>query len=50
MSKKKKRQSIEVPLPPLPPPRADQGVILRVLADVLRFVADRLSDLARPRE
>lgn len=50
MSKKKKRHPIEMPLPPLPPPRAQQGVILRMLADVLRFVADRLADLARQRE
>lgn len=44
-----KKKQIVVPLPPQPKPGADQGVILRALADVLRFVADLLTDLARRR-
>lgn len=45
----KKKNPIAVPLSPLPKPGADQGFLLRALADVLRFVADLLTELARRR-
>lgn len=48
MSNRRKRRPKKFPLPaspaPLPPPH--QGNVLRALADLLRFVADRLTDLA----
>jgi hypothetical protein len=49
--KKKKKPPISKPYPievPLPPkPTASRGVILRALADLLRFIADGLVELAR---
>jgi hypothetical protein len=45
---KKKRKQLVIPFP-APQPDADQGVILRALADLLRFVADLLTDLSRRR-
>ncbi len=50
MTKPKKRKRkpfpIDVPPPPTPKHPPGQGVVLRALADLLRFVADRLTDLA----
>lgn len=47
-TKKRNRQPFPIDLPPTPTPKRPpgQGVVLRALADLLRFVADRLADLA----
>lgn len=51
--RKKRRYRTQVPVPPTVPismPRElDQGAALRALAELLRFVADRLIDLSRRR-